>query len=276
MLNPRQLVAVWLVIGLHATIDLVTLALPLDVEDQTLFLLGAPLSQASLIAIWMSLSSWRAYLRFPLAAVGLVGTWVVTLDLLQEFGAGDPQGAAWAAMFAVQAAIIIAFVAVGRTFHWLLSLVRGPRGSSPQHVSATYVLWSVASLCILTALLQAGMSQLGWTREVLTGSYFYFPSVFGFYNALGAVTILALVMKRKWCVAGAVAGVISAVLQGVSGPHLLTMLFGTDGNITAAKFMALTGSHAVCLALTLVPLRLVDCFGMPPRPKIVDAEVVEA
>ena len=275
MLSPRQLVAVWLVIGFHATINLVTIALPVDVENDSLFLLGVPIAQASLIAIWLSLSRWRAYLRIPLAALGLIGTWVVTMDLLRDFTVGSAVAAAWASMFAVQAAIIICLITAGRVLRWLFRSARDLQPGGAQPLKVTYLLVSVAALMMVVVVVRQGVHGLGWTRDVTQWQYFYVFPVLGVYNALSAVTLLALVMNRRWCVPGAVVGVASAALQGVSGPHLLATLLGTEGALSVVQFMALTGSQAICLAVTLVPLRLMNCFGTSHHPQVVDAVILE-
>ena len=114
--------------------------------------LAWPMSQASLVAIWASISRMRSYVRFSLALLGLVCAWLVLVAVVPR-ELPDPECASYAAMFIAQALVILLVVAAGRlawrqiAWHW------GGLGEDHarrlQYDLATLLLWT---LCLAATL----------------------------------------------------------------------------------------------------------------------------
>jgi hypothetical protein len=273
-MNRRQIATIFVVLNLHLAVDLglvlLLLGAPGELEADTgdlLFLacLAWPMSQASLVAIWAALSRTRSYLRFLFAVLGLVCAWLL-LVLIVPRELHDPECASYAAMFIVQALVILLGVAAARLAWGQIARARGwsERDGSRrlQYDLATLLLWTV-SLSVTLGMGRLVFTQLGWTGSgVVEQQYFLFSIAFGVGNAACALLVLASLLGRGWWIARVCLGLAAVGILGALEPLLLEWLFGETGGMEVVQFLVIAGSQAVYLYATLVPLRLAGCFGV--------------
>jgi hypothetical protein len=269
----RQIAAVFVVLNLHLAIDLGLVLLLLSAPgglgpdtSHLLFLacLAWPMTQASLVALWAAVSRTRSYLRFLFAVLGLVCAWLL-LVLIVPRELHDPECASYAAMFIVQALVILLGVAAARLAWGQIARARGrsERDSTRrlQYDLATLLLWTV-SLSVALGLGRLVFTGLGWTGGgVVEQEYFFFSMVFGVGNAGCALLVLASLLGKSWRIVRVFLGLVAVGILGALEPLLLTWLFGDTGGIEMVQFVVIAASQAVFLYATLVPLRLAGCFG---------------
>jgi hypothetical protein len=277
MTTRRQIAAVFVVLNLHLAVDVGLVLLLWGRTDgferdisYLLFLacLAWPMSQASLVAVWAALSRMRSYLRFLFAVLGLVCAWLL-LVLIVPRELHDPECASFAAMFLVQALVILLVVAAGRLAWRQIARARGRPGEDRtrrlQYDLATLLLWTV-SLSVALGLGRLVFTGLGWTGGgVVEQQYFFFSMVFGVGNAGCALLVLASLLGRSWWIVRVCLGLVAVGILGGLEPLLFSWLFGEAGGLDLAEFLGIVGSQAVYLYATLVPLRLAGCFGTTKR-----------
>jgi hypothetical protein len=233
---------------------------PGSIGERTVFLLALPFGQASLLVLWALRGAMPFYVRTPLAILGLVGVWLLTLRLLPQVRIHEPQGAAWASLYVTQAVMLAAVVSAARlALAWRADARAEPL---PQY-GVGYLLLLVTSLCGILAGLRWGMQFAGWSHAVTRWQYFFFLPVIGTYNAATALIAVALLGGRgRWPVRGGLV-LASSIALGITGPWLLRRLFGETGGIDAWQFCQLTGGQGLYLVLSLLPL------GRRGRPRAV-------
>ena len=273
MTKTRQIAVIAALLAVHTGVDLglFLAAAPAGLapyNHHLLFLacLAWPMSQGSLIGIWVAMSRMRSYLRFSFALLGLSCTWLLLVAVVPR-ELHDPECASYAAMFIVQALVILLVAAAGRLawrqIAWRWGHLGTTRTRRLQYDLATLLLWTVC----LAATLGFGrlvFTQLGWTGgEVVTQQYFFFSMVFGVGNAACALLVLASLLGRAWWIVRICLGLVAVGMLGWLEPLLLESIFGDTGGFEIAQFLLIAGSQAVYLYATLVPLRLAGCLGVP-------------
>ena len=274
--NRRQIAAVFVMLNLHLAVDLGLVLLLLGAPGGIargagyvlpLACLAWPMSQASLVTICAVLSRMPSYLRFSFAVLGLACCWLLFV-LIVSRPLHDPECASFAAMFVVQALVILLVVSAGRLAWRQIARVRGhvarDRAGNLQYDLATLLLWTVC----LSATLGLGrlvFRYLGWTAGVVEQEYFFFSTVIGVGNAASALIVLASLLGRTWWFVRVCLALLNVGIFGVLEPLLLASLFGSTGRLGFAAFLTIAGSQAVFLYATLVPLRLAGCFGVTRR-----------
>jgi hypothetical protein len=266
MTNMRQIVVIAVVLAVHVAVDLVLslVAAPrgLTIHDpHPLFLacVAWPMSQASLVAIWVAMSRIRSYLRFWVALLGLSCTWLLLVAVV-PLELQHPECASYAALFIVQALVILLVVAASR---WARrrSNAGSDRSRRLQYDVGTLLIWT-ACLAATLGLGRLVFTRLGWTGAgVVAQAYFFFTIVIGVGNAACALLVLASLLGRTWWFVRICLGLLAVGMLGGLVPLLLEWLFGDTGGIEITGFLILAGSQAVYLYATLVPLRWAGWLG---------------
>ncbi len=263
MRTRTQIVVIALVLAVHALGDLALVIFDPEVSDDWgLFIFAWPMSRVSLIALWVGISRFRSYVRFPVAVVATAWTWYVMFKPLGNAGVDAEESAGFAAMFATQVLIVLVAISAGRLLWRWRRLRRGSQSEDrliPQYSLRFLLLWTT----LLSIMLGAGrivFAQLGWTPDVVGWEYFYYYPMLGVHNAVFALLVFASLVGRTWLLGRILLdlGLIFAV--GYFESDVFSFAFD-EAMDSRAMCLFLAGFQAAYLYATLLPLRFCGCFG---------------
>lgn len=219
----------------------------------TLVGMALPASQASLFALWACRARWPSFVRFPLAAVGVVGAWFITIHFL-PIARDSEMAAAHGMFFVVQAAAIVAIYVASQLLLGRAARGKRPDAPPPQFSIATLLIWTT----VFAMFLGLGKSlclQMGWQPEVVRGRYFFFGCVIGVYNAFFALFALAAALARRRLPLQLVFAIVAIGLVAMTEEWTLKFIFDNNGGVRWSDWLVMAGSQAVFLFATLLPLR---------------------
>jgi hypothetical protein len=263
MANKRSIEPVVALLAFHVFADLMILQYGLLLCEQQgplqLAALALPVAQASWLATWAARSTWRSYLRLPLVPVGLAWLWWVGAaagDMTYKDLLAVPHAVA----LAVQAAVIVAVLSVGRVVgHWRRRESADDAPSRWQFSLGSLLAWTTAA-AVLLGVGKWTVACCGWKLDDLVNKYTVFAVGTGSFDAIYALLVICLMAppRRAWLralLSATAAGVI-ALLASVQG-SVLESITEYDLDVTAADWRMLAVFHVALLLITLLPTRTV-------------------
>ena len=263
MRTRTQIVVIVLVLVVHALGDLAMVTTGVTIRGGwELFIFAWPMSRVSLIALWVSISRARSYVRFPVAVVATA--WALFVAMMAvDAPRDDEASAALATMFATQALIVFLAILAGQ-FLWRWGRLR--QGSQcedpliPQYSLRFLLLWTT----LLSIMLGAGrivFARLEWTSDVVGWEDFCFFSMLGLHNAVFVLLVFASLVGRAWLFRRILIALVLIFAVGYFEKKVCLFTFGYMFGFPLADFLFLAGFQAAFLYATLLPLRFVGCFG---------------
>ncbi len=185
--TPKKLqltTSLLILIGVHFALDLLLISRSWYwTQTALIIVLAIPISQLSLLTLWVAMGVSNPVLRFALPMLGIAISWVLMSRIL-PWGIGDPATAGWAIALAIQACTI--FVAL-RFFVYLASraVESRPHVGQMSFGVSSLMLWTTA-IAVALGFVQFGRHYWQWTGNVFQWGLLSAMPIIGITNGLVA------------------------------------------------------------------------------------------